>query len=90
MVVELEYISQLPLPEVNNGCTTSRIPIRVFQKKLFVIESLHIEQHINSKGVVNHRFTTGKYDNEYYKINTPYQILKEKYYTPITIKGFGK
>ncbi len=88
MIVELEYISQLPLQESTS--ITGRIPMRVFQKKLFVIESLHIEQHINSKGIINPRFTTGKYDNEYYKISTPYQILKEKYYTPITIKGFGK
>jgi hypothetical protein len=88
MVVELEYISQLPLQESTS--ITSRIPIRVFQKKLFIIENLHIEEHINSKGIIKRKFATGKYDNEYFKINTPYQTLKETYYTPITIKGFGK
>ena len=90
MIVELECISQYPLPEVSNGYTTSRIPIRVFQKKLFIIESLDIEEHINSKGIRCSKYTTGKYDSEYYKFNIPYQKIKQDYFTPIVIKGLGK
>ena len=88
MVVELECISQLPLQESTS--VTGHIPMRLFQKKLVIIENLQIEEHINSKGIVKKKFTTCKYDNEFYKINTPYQKLKETYFTPITIKGFGK
>lgn len=89
MIVELEYISQLPLAEPNTSIT-SRVPQRVFQKKLFVVESLQIEEHINSKGSIKSRFTTGKYDGEYYKLNHPYKELRDKYFTPIVIKGLGK
>ena len=85
MIIELEVISQLPLPEFNSSIT-SRVPQRVFQKKLFVVESLQIEEHVNSKGRIKSKFTTGKYDGEFYKLNHPYKELK-KYYTPIVIKG---
>ena len=88
MIVELECISQYPLPEQPNGCTTSRVPQRVFQKKLFVVESLQIEEHVNSKGKIKAKFTTGKYDGEFYKFNHPYLELK-KYYTPLVIKGYN-
>lgn len=90
MVVELEVISQLSLPEVNTGYTTSRIPIRVFQKKMFVVENMMIEEHINSKGNIVKRFTTTKYDNEFYKLNIPYENLKNQYFKSIVIKGLGK
>lgn len=85
MIVELECISQYPLQELNFSITC-RVPQRVFQKKLFVIENLQIEEHVNSKGKIKSKFTTGKYDNEFYKINVPYIEMK-KYYTPIVIKG---
>lgn len=90
MIIELECISQLPLPEQLTSCITSRVPQRVFQKKLFVVESLQIEEHINSKGVLKSKYTTGKYDNEYYKINVPYKELRDQYFTPIVIRGLGK
>lgn len=90
MLIELECISQHPLPEVSNGCTTSRIPFRVFQKRLFVVENLQIEEYINFKGLKVKKYTTGKYDNEYYKFNVPYEKLKNDYFTPIVIKGLGK
>jgi hypothetical protein len=90
MVVELEVISQYPLPEVNNGNTTSRIPMRVFQNKMFVIEALQIEEHVNSKGLIKAKFATGKYDGEFYKLNTSYKTLRDLYFTPIVIKGLGK
>jgi hypothetical protein len=64
--------------------------MRVFQKKLFVTENLMIEEHVNSKGKVIHKFTTGKYDGEFYKFNTPYKTLRDNYFTAIVIKGFGK
>ena len=86
MVIELEYISQYPLSE-SKSSVTSRVPRRVFQKKLFVVESLQIEEHVDSKGKVKHKFTTGKYDNEFYKINVPYKELKDMYFTPLVIKG---
>lgn len=89
MIIELECISQLPLAEPNTSIT-SRVPQRVFQKKLFVVESLQIEEHINSKGVLKSKYTTGKYDNEYYKINIPYKELRDQYFTPIVIRGLGK
>jgi len=90
MIVELECISQYPLPEQFNGCTTSRIPMRVFQHKMFIIESLQIEEHVNSKGLVKSKFTTGKYDGEFYKFNHPYKTLRDQYFTPIVINGLGK
>ena len=89
MIIELECISQYPLPEPNSSIT-SRVPQRVFQKKLFVVESLQIEEHVNSKGKIKAKFTTGKYDNEYYKINIPYKKLRDQYFTPIVIKGLGQ
>ena len=89
MIVELECISQLPLPEPNSSIT-NYVPQRVFQKKLFVIENLHIEEHVNSKGIVKHKFTTCKYDGEYYKLNTPYKTLRDNYYTPIVVRGLRK
>lgn len=85
MTIELEYISQYPLPEPNTSIT-SRVPQRVFQKKLFQVENMHIEEHVNSKGKIVKKFTTVKYDGEFYKFNHPYKELK-KYYTPIVIKG---
>lgn len=88
MTIELECISQYPLPEPNTSIT-SRVPQRVFQKKLFQVENMHIEEHVNSKGKVVKKFTTVKYDGEFYKLNHPYKELK-KYYTPIVIKGLGK
>ena len=90
MVVELECISQYPLPEYRTKSIVGRVPERVFQKKLFVIESLMIEEHVNSKGKIVHKFTTGKYDGEFYKFNTPYKKLRDSYFTPIVIKGLGK
>lgn len=89
MIIELECISQYPLPEPSSSIT-SRVPQRVFQKKLFVVESLQIEEHVNSKGVIKAKFTTGKYDGEFYKFNIPYKKLKDKYFTPITIRGLGQ
>ncbi len=90
MVVELEVISQYPLPQQHTKSIVGRVPERVFQKKLFVIESLQIEEHVNSKGKIVHKFTTGKYDGEFYKFNTPYKTLRDNYFTPIVIKGLGK
>lgn len=89
MIIELECISQLPLAEPNTSIT-SRVPQRVFQKKLFVVESLQIEEHVNSKGLIKSKFTTGKYDGEFYKLNHSYKELRDKYFTPIVIKGLGK
>ncbi len=88
MVVELEYISQYPIPDHATGIN-ARIPQRVFQKKLFVIENLQIEEHVNSKGLVVKKFATAKYDNEFYKINIPYQKLKEMYFSQNPINGFN-
>lgn len=89
MIVELECISQYPLPEPNSSIT-SRVPQRVFQKKLFVVENLQIEEHVNSKGKIKSKFTTGKYDGEFYKLNHPYKELRDNYFKPIVIKGLGK
>lgn len=89
MVIELECISQYPIPE-NTTSVNKYIPMRVFQKKLFIVESLQIEQHVNSKGKIMNKYSTGKYDGEFYKFNTPYKILKDNYFSPIIIKGFGK
>ena len=88
MIIELDCISQYPIPEDATGIA-ARIPKRIFQKKLFLIENLQIEQYVDSKGTIKKKFTTGKYDNEFYKLNYPYTELKEKYYTPLKIKGFG-
>jgi len=89
MVIELEVVNQYPV------CKTGRsiaryIPRRVYQKKLFVVESMQIEEHIDSRGTTIKKFTTVKYDSEYYKINMPYKELRDKYFTPIVIKGLGK
>jgi hypothetical protein len=89
MTIELEYISQYPLPEKGRSIA-KYVPIRVFQKKLFVTESMQIEEHIDSKGNTIKKFTTVKYDSEYYKINMSYKELRDKYFTPIIIKGLGK
>jgi hypothetical protein len=89
MTIELEYISQYPLPEKGRSIA-KYVPIRVFQKKLFVTESMQIEEYINSKGNTIKKFTTVKYDSEYYKINMSYKELRDKYFTPIIIKGLGK
>jgi hypothetical protein len=89
MTIELEYISQYPLPEKGRSIA-KYVPIRVFQKKLFVTESMQIEEHIDSKGNTIKKFTTVKYDSEYYKINMSYKELRDKYFTPIVIKGLGK
>jgi hypothetical protein len=89
MVVELEVINQYPLPETGKSIARY-VPLRVFQKKLFVTESMQIEEHINSKGKIINKYTTTKYDSEYYKINMPYKELRDKYFTPIALKGLGK
>jgi len=89
MVIELEIVSQYPLPETGRSIARY-VPLRVFQKKLFVTESMQIEEHINSNGKIIHKFTTVKYDSEYYKINMPYKELRDKYFTPIALKGLGK
>jgi len=89
MTIELEYISQYPLPEKGRSIA-KYVPIRVFQKKLFVTESMQIEEHIDSRGTTIKKFTTVKYDSEYYKINMSYKELRDKYFTPIVIKGLGK
>ena len=89
MIIELEVISQYPLSETGNSIA-NYVPMRVFQKKLFVTESMQIEEHVNSKGKIVPKFTTIKYDNEYYKINMNYTKLKKSYFTPTVIKGLGK
>lgn len=86
MTIELEYISQYPLPE-SNSSITSRVPQRVFQKKLFQVENMHIEEHVNSKGKIVKKFTTVKYDGEFYKLNHPYNFLRDKYFKPMLING---
>lgn len=86
MIIELEVISQYPILE-NNSSIAGRIPMRVFQKKIFITESMQIEEHVNSKGCKMNKFTTCKYDNEYYKLNKPYKELKDSYFKPIVIKG---
>lgn len=86
MVIELEVINQYPLPETGKSIARY-VPLRVFQKKIFVTESMQIEEHINSKGKIIHKFTTVKYDTEYYKINMPYKELRDKYFTPVSILG---
>ena len=89
MVVELEVINQYPLPET--GKSISRyVPLRIYQKKLFVVESMQIEEHVNNKGKIVNKYTTVKYDSEYYKINMSYKKLRDNYFTPIVIKGLGK
>lgn len=90
MIIELEVISQLPLQEHTTRSIVNYVPMRIFQKKLFVTENLMIEEHANSKGIITRKFTTGKYDNEFYKFNHPYRELRDKYFTPIVIKGLGK
>ena len=89
MVIELECISQYPIPENKVSSIRSYVPQRVFQKKLFIVENLQIEEHVNSKGSIVKKFTTAKYDNEFYKINTPYEKLKKDYFTPLIIKGYS-
>lgn len=86
MIIELEVISQYPLPETGNSIA-NYVPMRVFQKKLFVVEGMQIEEHVNSKGIIVPKFTTAKYDTEYYKINMSYKTLKDNYFTPIVIQG---
>lgn len=89
MIIELEVISQLPIKE--RGRSIARyVPERIFQKKLFITESMQIEEHMNAQGKLVPKFTTCKYDTEYYKINTPYKKLRDNYFTPIIIKGLGK
>jgi len=89
MIIELEVISQYPILE-NNNSIAGRVPMRVFQNKLFVTESMQIEEHINTKGVKMNKFTTCKYDGEYYKLNKPYKELRDNYFKPIVIKGLSK
>ena len=86
MVIELEVINQYPLPEIGKSIARY-VPLRVFQKKIFITESMQIEEHINSKGKIVNKFTTVKYDTEYYKINMPYKELRDKYFTPVSILG---
>ena len=89
MVIELEVISQYSLPET--GMSIARyVPLRIYQKKLFIVENMQIEEHVDSRGVTIKKFTIVKYDTEYYKINMPYKELRDKYFTPIVIKGLGK
>ena len=89
MVIELEVINQYPLPET--GMSIARyVPLRIYQKKLFIVENMQIEEHVDSRGVTIKKFTIVKYDTEYYKINMPYKELRDKYFTPIVIKGLGK
>lgn len=87
MIIELECISQYPMPENKVSSIRNYVPQRVFQKKLFIVENLQIEEHVNSKGSVVKKFATAKYDNEFYKINIPYEKLKKDYFTPIIIEG---
>lgn len=89
MIIELEVISQLPV-KVKGKSIARYIPERIFQKKLFITEGMQIEEHMNPNGKVISRFTTCKYDTEYYKINTPYIKLRDAYFTPIVIRGLGK
>lgn len=89
MVIELEVISQYPLHETSKSIARY-VPLRIYQKKLFVVENMQIEEHVDSKGTTIKKFTTVKYDSEYYKVNMPYKELKDKYFTPIVIKGLGK
>lgn len=88
MVIELICISQYPIPE-DASSITKYIPMRVFQKRLFIVENMQIEEHVNSKGKIVDKYTTCKYDGEYYKLKIPYNTLKDKYFKPVTFKGFG-
>lgn len=89
MIVEIECISQLPIKETGRSIARY-VPMQVFQKKMFVVENLQIEEHIDYKGLIKSKYTTCKYDGEFYKLNKPYKELRDSYFTPVVIKGLGK
>lgn len=89
MVVELTVINLVP-PLPSGRSAAAYIPLRVYQKKLFVVENMGVEQCVSPKGKVFANYSVAKYDGEYYKLRLPYEELKAIYFNEKPIKGFGK
>lgn len=89
MVVELTVINLVP-PNPEGMSAANFIPMRVFQKKLFILENMGPEQCVTTKGKLVPKYSVAKYEGEYYKLKIPYEELKALYTNdkPI-IKGFG-
>lgn len=87
MVIELTVISNVPPKESGVSCA-KYIPMCLTQKKLFILENMEIEQFVNSNNKKNKHYCVAKYSGEYYKLQVPYEELKEKYLNTNPIVGF--
>jgi hypothetical protein len=58
----------------------------VSYKKIFETDEIELENFIDNKGKVISKYTGVIYRDKYYKVNTPYDIMKQ-YTTPLIIKG---
>lgn len=88
MLVEFIIVSCLPLKETGKSLA-KYIPMRLYQKKIFDIESILPEECVDQNGKLYKNFTVVKLENEYYKLKIPYQEIKDKYYKPLEIGGFN-
>lgn len=87
MVIELQVINTIA--PLKKGCSGAKyIPFRIFQKKLFVTENMELEECLDAAGKHYPKYSVARYNGEYYKLNSPYEQLKERYFMPIIIKGF--
>ena len=88
MNIELVVISSLPTKE--KGLSIAKyIPLEVKQKKVFTLEDIKLEEYIDTKGKHNKKYCFIKSDNENYKINKPYEEIKNKYFKNLEILGFN-
>lgn len=78
---ELEIISDIVGP--NN-----RVVKRdVVYKKIFELDNIKAEEYISNKGTIVKKYCTIVYEDKFYKVNSPYEVIAAMI-QPLEVKGF--
>lgn len=88
MVIELEIITSIAIPLKDGKIKIIKRDDKM--KKLFNIFEVRVEEYVNPKTGKHNKKFSGLYDGDtYYKINKPYEQLKEIVQNKsIPVKGF--
>lgn len=60
----------------------------VMSKQIFELNDILVQQFISNRGKIVKKYCTILYNNNYYKVNSPYEQIS-KLTLPIEIKGFA-
>ena len=79
--IELEILTDVYSPD-----GVKCIKKDVIYKKVFETNDIESEQYIDDKGKIIGKYTGVIYRDKYYKVNVPYETMKQ-YNQPLVIKG---